>query len=150
MRAGALGVSLADVNSVLKRIDGLTKQARQIARGTSSRAASTRRRAASTTPAMTSTRSTKDEFQNRCEEAADLLAEGLSNKDIATRLRIAIHTVKSHVHNVLEKLALFEAICKARGVTSVTEQDVRAFLAEQASPKLAERFSPSFLLAASQ
>src|SRR5437879_10559986 len=39
----------ADVNSVLKRIDGLTKQARQIARGTSTRAASTRRRAASTT-----------------------------------------------------------------------------------------------------
>src|SRR5438128_131805 len=35
----------ADVNSVLKRIDGLTKQARQVARGASSRAASTRRRA---------------------------------------------------------------------------------------------------------
>jgi len=51
---------------------------------------------------------------------------------------------------MLEKLALFEAICKARGVTSVTEQDVRAFLTAQASPKLAERFSPSFLLAASQ
>src|SRR2546428_167392 len=39
----------ADVNSVLKRIDGLTKQARQVARGTGTRAASTRRRAASTT-----------------------------------------------------------------------------------------------------
>src|SRR5256712_1987392 len=38
----------ADVNSVLKRIDGLTKQARQIASGTSARAASTRRRATST------------------------------------------------------------------------------------------------------
>lgn len=36
----------------------------------------------------------------------DLIAEGLSNKDIATRLHIAVHTVKSHVHNVLEKLAL--------------------------------------------
>jgi hypothetical protein len=39
----------ADVNSVLKRIDGLTKQARQIARGTGARATTTRRRAASTT-----------------------------------------------------------------------------------------------------
>ncbi len=39
-------------------------------------------------------------------QVIDLLGEGLSNKDIATRLHIAIHTVKSHVHNVLEKLAL--------------------------------------------
>jgi hypothetical protein len=51
---------------------------------------------------------------------------------------------------MLEKLALFEAICKARGVSDVTEHDVRAFLAEHASPKLAKRFSPSFLLASSR
>ena len=38
-----------DVNSLLKRIDSLTKQARQIASGTGSRPASTRRRAPSTT-----------------------------------------------------------------------------------------------------
>jgi DNA-binding NarL/FixJ family response regulator len=39
-------------------------------------------------------------------EVIDLLGEGLSNKEIATRLHIAVHTVKSHVHNILEKLAL--------------------------------------------
>ena len=39
-------------------------------------------------------------------EVIDLLGEGLSNKEIATRLQIAVHTVKSHVHNLLEKLAL--------------------------------------------
>jgi DNA-binding NarL/FixJ family response regulator len=39
-------------------------------------------------------------------QVIDLIAEGLANKDIAARLHIAIHTVKSHVHNVLEKLAL--------------------------------------------
>jgi DNA-binding NarL/FixJ family response regulator len=35
-----------------------------------------------------------------------LIADGLSNKDIARQLNIATHTVKSHVHNVMEKLAL--------------------------------------------
>lgn len=47
--------SRGDVNSVLKRIDGLTKQARQVIRGTGPRAASTARRATSTTKRAAST-----------------------------------------------------------------------------------------------
>ena len=43
---------------------------------------------------------------NRERQVIDLLGEGLSNKEIAIRLHIAVHTVKSHVHNILEKLAL--------------------------------------------
>jgi DNA-binding NarL/FixJ family response regulator len=39
-------------------------------------------------------------------EIMNLIAEGLSNKEIAQRLNIATYTVKSHVHNILEKLAL--------------------------------------------
>jgi DNA-binding NarL/FixJ family response regulator len=35
-----------------------------------------------------------------------LIGEGLGNKEIAARLHIATHTVKSHVRNVMEKLAL--------------------------------------------
>jgi DNA-binding NarL/FixJ family response regulator len=35
-----------------------------------------------------------------------LIAEGLSNKDIAGHLHLATDTVKSHVHNILDKLAL--------------------------------------------
>ncbi|HET6229845.1 MAG TPA: response regulator transcription factor [Longimicrobiaceae bacterium] len=39
-------------------------------------------------------------------EVIDLISEGLSNKEIAARLGVASHTVKSHVRNVMEKLAL--------------------------------------------
>ena len=39
-------------------------------------------------------------------EVVGLIGEGLSNREIGERLDIALHTVKSHVHNVLEKLAL--------------------------------------------
>jgi two-component system, NarL family, response regulator LiaR len=39
-------------------------------------------------------------------EVIELIAEGLSNKEIAQRLNLATYTVKSHVHNILEKLAL--------------------------------------------
>jgi len=39
-------------------------------------------------------------------EVIELIGEGLSNKEIAGRLNIATHTVKSHVRNVMEKLAL--------------------------------------------
>jgi DNA-binding NarL/FixJ family response regulator len=39
-------------------------------------------------------------------EVIELIGEGLSNKEIAQRLNIATHTVKSHVRNVMEKLAL--------------------------------------------
>ena len=39
-------------------------------------------------------------------EVVELIAQGLSNKEIASRLHLATHTVKTHVHNILEKLAL--------------------------------------------
>jgi DNA-binding NarL/FixJ family response regulator len=39
-------------------------------------------------------------------EIMELIAEGLANKEIAAKLNISIYTVKSHVHNILEKMAL--------------------------------------------
>ena len=47
-------------------------------------------------------------------DVIDLIAEGLSNKEIAQRLNIATYTVKSHVHNILEKLALHTRLQLAR------------------------------------
>ncbi len=48
-----------------------------------------------------SVRMTKRERQ-----VIELIADGYSNKDIAQKLHLSTHTVKSHVHNILEKLSL--------------------------------------------
>lgn len=39
-------------------------------------------------------------------EVVELIAEGSANKEIAHKLHLSIYTVKSHVHNILEKMAL--------------------------------------------
>lgn len=43
---------------------------------------------------------------NREREIVALISSGYSNKEIAYQLKISIFTVKSHVHNILEKMAL--------------------------------------------
>lgn len=53
---------------------------------------------------------------NREREVIGLIAEGMSNKEIAQSLHLAIDTVKSHVHNILEKLALHTRLEIARFV----------------------------------
>jgi DNA-binding NarL/FixJ family response regulator len=35
-----------------------------------------------------------------------LLSEGMSNKEIGQKIHISMYTVKSHIHNIMEKLAL--------------------------------------------
>jgi DNA-binding NarL/FixJ family response regulator len=42
----------------------------------------------------------------REQEVISNIAAGKSNKEIAGEINIAVYTVKSHVHNILEKLAL--------------------------------------------
>jgi DNA-binding NarL/FixJ family response regulator len=39
-------------------------------------------------------------------QVIELIADGCTNKEIAQKLHLSTHTVKSHVHNILEKLAL--------------------------------------------
>jgi two-component system nitrate/nitrite response regulator NarL len=48
-----------------------------------------------------SVRMTKRERQ-----VIDSVADGLTNKEIAQKLNLSTYTVKSHIHNILEKLAL--------------------------------------------
>jgi DNA-binding NarL/FixJ family response regulator len=50
-------------------------------------------------------------------EIINLIAEGLANKEIAQRLFIETQTVKNHIHNILDKLQLYnrlEAVQYAR------------------------------------
>ncbi|HHZ82683.1 MAG TPA: response regulator transcription factor [Nitrospirales bacterium] len=50
-------------------------------------------------------------------EVIELLAEGLSNKEIAGRLNIETQTAKNHVHHLLEKLSVhkrMDAVAYAR------------------------------------
>lgn len=39
-------------------------------------------------------------------EVIELLSEGMSNKEIGQKIHISTYTVKSHIHNIMEKLAL--------------------------------------------
>ena len=58
----------------------------------------------------------ESELQGQCGQFLDLLAQGLENKQIARKLGIGVHTVKTHVSRVLTKL----------GATSRTEAVVLA------------------------
>jgi two-component system nitrate/nitrite response regulator NarL len=54
--------------------------------------------------------------QREC-QVADLLDEGLSNRQIADRLGISLATVKTHVHNILHKTGAYgraDAVLRAR------------------------------------
>jgi len=39
-------------------------------------------------------------------EVISLLGDGMSNKEIGQKMRVSTYTVKSHIHNIMEKLAL--------------------------------------------
>jgi DNA-binding NarL/FixJ family response regulator len=47
-------------------------------------------------------------------QVIELIADGSTNKEIAQKLHLSTHTVKSHVHNILEKLSLNTRVQIAR------------------------------------
>ena len=111
--AGASGFLLKDV-----RRDDLVHAVRVVAAGDSLLAPSVtrrlvadiiqRRRAEAAVPPPSTVR--LDVLTAREEETLRLLARGLSNAEIATTLFVSEHTVKTHVSNVLSKLALRDRV----------------------------------------
>lgn len=57
-------------------------------------------------PAPSRTSEDITRLTKRERELADLISAGLANKEISRRLNVATHTVKTHVHNSLQKLGL--------------------------------------------
>jgi DNA-binding NarL/FixJ family response regulator len=45
-------------------------------------------------------------MSKREKQVIELISDGATNKEIAQKLHLSTYTVKSHVHNILEKLAL--------------------------------------------
>ena len=106
IRAGAAGFILKDAT-----IDEFVQTIMQVANGASVLPSLMTETLFMHVAAQTVTRGKKSaraaiRMTKREREVTALIAEGLSNKEIATRLHVALHTVKSHVHNILEKLAL--------------------------------------------
>jgi DNA-binding NarL/FixJ family response regulator len=46
------------------------------------------------------------QMTKREREVIELLSEGMSNKEIGQKIHVSIYTIKSHIHNIMEKLAL--------------------------------------------
>ncbi|MDT8341097.1 MAG: response regulator transcription factor [Longimicrobiales bacterium] len=55
-------------------------------------------------------------------QVIELIAAGMSNKAIARELHISIHTVKSHLRNIMEKLNLHSRLQLARYVDEVDDE----------------------------
>ena len=43
-------------------------------------------------------------------QVIDWVAEGVTNKEIADKLHLSLYTVKSHIHNILQKLAMHSRV----------------------------------------
>lgn len=71
-------------------------------------------------------------LSEREREIVELIAQGMGNKEIAQKLHISTHTVKTHVHNVLEKLALHTRLEIAAYFHGLQTSETQSVLASRA------------------
>ena len=103
--AGVLGCVVRD-GSLDELIDTLEQAARGEASCSPSVAGVLFRRVAALRGSRTLSTSTGPNLTSREVEILQLLAQGLSNKQIAETLALQVPTVKNHVHHILSKLGL--------------------------------------------
>jgi DNA-binding NarL/FixJ family response regulator len=120
VEAGASGLVARDA-TLGELLDALEAAARGELLCTPTVAAALLRRVASAAGALAATGEVAvgegPALTRREREIVGLIADGLSNKEIATSLYIEVPTVKNHVHNILEKLRVGrrdEAVTAAR------------------------------------
>ena len=61
----------------------------------------------------------------REQQVVALIVDGLTNKEIAQKLQLSTYTVKSHVHNILEKLSLHTRVQIAKHA-NISESEIKA------------------------
>ncbi len=102
LQAGAAGYLLKEIDA-----DGLVNAIRAAARGETPLAPQVTQKLVETVRQPHADENTKlASLSEREREILSLLAQGLTNREIAARLEISDKTVKFHVSNILEKLQL--------------------------------------------
>ncbi len=103
IRSGAKGYLLKNINA-----DDLLSKLRGLYQGNAALSSAQTRRILSefarTEPAPSTKQVEENPLTARELEVLSLIASGMSNRDIGAQLHISRHTVKNHVHNIIEKL----------------------------------------------
>ena len=125
MRAGARGYILKDADE-----EALLRSIRAVASGEAVLGPAVAERLmhylAGATPSAV--RAAFPELTDREREVLALLAQGLTNRELADRMGISLKTARNHVSNILAKLQVAdrtEAIARARAAGLGTERDGR-------------------------